>query len=54
VPHHPLNKRLGLLGMKERAALMDGDVKVESSLRKGTTIFVRIPLPSSKRLKSNG
>jgi PAS domain S-box-containing protein len=52
--HSPQGKRLGLLGMKERAALMDGDVKVESSLRKGTTIFVRLPLPDSNGAKSNG
>jgi two-component system sensor histidine kinase DegS len=49
VPHDPQSKRLGLLGMEERAALMDGEFKIESSLQKGTTVFVRIPLLTSKR-----
>ena len=35
---------LGLIGMKERAALLDGEVTVESSEGNGTTIFARIPL----------
>ena len=54
VPQHPHSGRLGLLGMKERAALMEGEVKVESSPHKGTTIFVRLPLPAPKSIKTNG
>ena len=36
--------RLGLLGMRERTALLDGEFTVESSPGQGTTIFVRVPL----------
>ncbi|HEY9248921.1 MAG TPA: PAS domain-containing protein, partial [Rariglobus sp.] len=37
-------RRLGLLGMKERATLLDGELTIESSPGQGTTVFVRIPL----------
>jgi signal transduction histidine kinase len=37
-------KRLGLLGMTERAALIGGQFSIESSEQRGTTVFVRIPL----------
>jgi signal transduction histidine kinase len=37
-------KRLGLLGMSERAALVGGEMNIESTPEGGTTIFVRIPL----------
>ena len=36
--------RLGLLGMRERAALVGGDMEVESGPGAGTTVFVRIPV----------
>ncbi len=36
-------KGIGLIGMQERAALIGGSVEIESSRRKGTTIFVRVP-----------
>ncbi|HVF44087.1 MAG TPA: PAS domain S-box protein [Pyrinomonadaceae bacterium] len=36
-------RRLGLLGMRERAALLGGNVNVESAPGAGTTLFVRIP-----------
>jgi signal transduction histidine kinase len=35
---------LGLVGMRERAALIGGDVEIESAPGKGTTIFVRVPI----------
>jgi PAS domain S-box-containing protein len=54
LPPNPRTKRLGLLGMAERAALMDGEVKVESGPHKGTTVFVRIPLPASRTTALNG
>ncbi len=40
-----LNRRkgLGLIGMRERAALVGGNLQIESSKGKGTTIFVRVP-----------
>ena len=39
----PGTRRLGLLGMRERAALLGGALNVESSPGAGTTLFVRIP-----------
>ena len=38
--------QLGLTGMYERAALVGGNVAIESRPRKGTCIFVSIPLPA--------
>jgi PAS domain S-box-containing protein len=38
-------KGLGLIGMQERAALVDGSVEIESQPGNGTTILVRVPLP---------
>ncbi len=35
---------LGLVGMRERAELLDGKLTVESSLQSGTSIYVEIPL----------
>jgi two-component system CheB/CheR fusion protein len=35
---------LGLLGMRERAALVGGTLELESAHDKGTTIFVRVPI----------
>jgi chemotaxis family two-component system sensor kinase Cph1 len=40
-------KRLGLLGIRERVALVDGSLEVESAPGGGTTVFVRIPLGAS-------
>jgi signal transduction histidine kinase len=37
-------RRMGLLGMEERTALVGGTLNIESSPGTGTTIFVRIPL----------
>jgi two-component system, NarL family, sensor histidine kinase UhpB len=36
--------KLGLLGMRERAALAGGTLEIESSPGKGTTVFARVPL----------
>jgi two-component system CheB/CheR fusion protein len=36
-------RRIGLLGMRERAALLGGTLNVESSPGAGTSVFVRIP-----------
>lgn len=38
---------LGLPGMRERAALADGTIEIESAAGKGTTIFVRMPAASA-------
>jgi len=35
---------MGLLGMRERAALIDGEVQIESKPGQGTTVFVRVPV----------
>jgi len=46
--HHPARRNgkggLGLLGMRERAAYVGGDIKVKSVHRVGTQIDVQIPL----------
>ena len=34
----------GLFGMRERASLVSGTIEIESSPKKGTSIFVRVPL----------
>jgi signal transduction histidine kinase len=36
--------RFGLLGIRERVALVGGTVNIESTLRGGTTLFVRVPI----------
>jgi len=36
-------KQLGLIGIRERAALLGGSVQIESGTGVGTTIFVRVP-----------
>jgi len=38
-------KRLGLLGIQERASLAGGEVKIESARGSGTCLQVHIPLP---------
>ena len=40
-------RHLGLLGMQERAELLNGKVTIESSLEHGTSVFIEIPLHSS-------
>jgi signal transduction histidine kinase len=40
-------KSLGLLGMRERALLLGGQFEVSGCVGKGTTVTVRIPVPSS-------
>lgn len=47
-------KGIGLIGMKERAALIDGSFEIESALGEGTTIFVRVPAVAIKKGGSNG
>jgi signal transduction histidine kinase len=38
------SKRLGLVGMRERAALLGGTLEIESARLKGTTVIARIPV----------
>jgi signal transduction histidine kinase len=42
-------KSTGLLGMRERAALLGGEVRVRGEPGKGTTVSVRIPRPAARR-----
>ena len=42
---HDSDRSLGLLGMTERAMLLDGKCAIESTPGRGTTVFVHIPLP---------
>jgi chemotaxis family two-component system sensor kinase Cph1 len=37
-------QHLGLIGVRERLALVGGSLELESSTEGGTTVFVRIPL----------
>jgi PAS domain S-box-containing protein len=46
--------RLGLLGMRERVALVGGTLTIESTPGRGTTIFARIPLPAHGEGNSDG
>jgi two-component system, chemotaxis family, sensor kinase Cph1 len=43
-PASPPGSRLGLLGIRERVALVGGSLEIESALGKGTTLFIQIPL----------
>ena len=45
--HPDENKRLGLLGMMERAAMLSGKLDIESKPGKGTKVQLRIPLTKS-------
>ena len=41
-------RQLGLLGMRERAELLNGTLTIESSPEQGTSIFIEIPLHNEK------
>jgi signal transduction histidine kinase len=38
------DKGMGLIGMRERAALVGGTLQIESKPKAGTTIFARVPV----------
>lgn len=46
--HPDETKRLGLLGMMERAAMLSGTLTIDSKPGKGTKVLVRIPLSKSR------
>jgi PAS domain S-box-containing protein len=48
------NRRLGLIGMKERIEMVGGNLTIESSPGNGTTVRTQIPLNGSKSAKSGG
>jgi len=54
-PEDKKNRRkgIGLIGMKERAALVGGSLEIESAAGWGTTIFVRVPAYTRKKRGSN-
>jgi signal transduction histidine kinase len=49
VARTPPDGKFGLIGMRERAALLGGTVEIESSRGRGTTIFVRVPLAETSQ-----
>jgi two-component system, NarL family, sensor histidine kinase DegS len=38
-------KSFGLLGMRERVELLEGDLTIESKIGKGTLVYIHVPLP---------
>jgi len=40
---------LGLIGIQERIALLDGEIKIDSSPDDGTKLWIELPLPESIR-----
>jgi signal transduction histidine kinase len=46
-------KSIGLLGIRERAALLGGEVRWRGEPGKGTTVSVRIPHPTARKGKPN-
>jgi len=50
VLHAKKNKRLGLLGMRERVEMVGGSFSVESAPGKGTTIRAEIPFTNGNRV----
>jgi len=44
---------LGLISMRERAEVLGGSFRIESSPKRGATIHVAIPIPSSKAHEEN-
>ncbi|MGH7992101.1 MAG: ATP-binding response regulator [Limisphaerales bacterium] len=47
-------KSIGLLGMRERAALLGGEVRLRGEPGKGTTVTVRIPHPGKRPAPTKG
>lgn len=47
-------KSLGLLGMKERAAIIDGNLEIISSPGKGTSVVIEIPLLQASAVMGPG
>jgi two-component system CheB/CheR fusion protein len=40
-------RRIGVAGMRERASIVGGELTIESSVGRGTTVRVRVPVPAS-------
>ena len=43
-PQQDVDGGIGLIGMRERVALLDGSVTIESAPGKGTTLVVEVPV----------
>jgi two-component system sensor histidine kinase DegS len=43
-PEEETDGGIGLIGMRERVALLDGSMTIESAKGKGTTLVVEVPL----------
>ncbi|MDP4085850.1 MAG: histidine kinase [Bacillota bacterium] len=41
----------GILGMKERVELLHGEIAIDSGVRKGTKVFIRVPLAEERKVK---
>jgi signal transduction histidine kinase len=55
VLNRPLRqRRLGLLGMRERVSLVNGTLTLESVPEQGTTVFARVPLNSEESEATGG
>jgi two-component system CheB/CheR fusion protein len=48
-----LTSQLGLIGMQERVALLNGTLTIESAPGSGTSIFAHIPLPTARERGSD-
>lgn len=46
-------QKFGLFGMKERAALIDGELTIESKPSDGTTVYLKVPLKWGEDLGEN-
>jgi signal transduction histidine kinase len=44
-------QRVGVVGMRERATLLGGTLDIESHPGRGTTVVIRVPVPSSPERK---
>jgi signal transduction histidine kinase/chemotaxis methyl-accepting protein methylase len=49
-----LQQRLGLLGMRERVALVGGTATIETAMGAGTTLFVQLPTPVGGSTRTSG
>jgi signal transduction histidine kinase len=43
---------LGLIGMKERVLMVQGELNIESEKLKGTVVTLKIPLPKKNKKES--
>ncbi len=48
-----LEGRLGLAGMEERVALLGGNLTIETSPGRGTTVFLEVPIDLNDQLEGN-